>query len=247
MSAIFLNRGGTPDFKGFMCEGQWAQFLPPYDAPHQPHTPPFDDHADAAYGQGYLNLNFSLVPNLDGTYAHRWMQDALKNKAFGNVGDQLFLVRVPMRSFVDSLYIEVQTTDPALTGVYVKPVAHRMTYNFTTGEYVHEAIDDFATEMTNWGMTNYPLGTPKEGDKLYGFARLSNGTSGLPTTFGHNITTKDATGKSTAGIDKYFGTVLIGLEVTAGDTAKIQSIWKSNIEVYLSTKVLSFEASTQMG
>ena len=83
---IKLFRGGMPDFKGWFCDGQFAEFTPPFDAPHAKFTPPFDSHADAAHGQGYLNLHFPLVPNLNDTVGHRWMQYGLKGvKADGDV------------------------------------------------------------------------------------------------------------------------------------------------------------------
>lgn len=33
MAVINLARGGMPDFKGWFCDGQSAEFTPPYDAP----------------------------------------------------------------------------------------------------------------------------------------------------------------------------------------------------------------------
>ena len=98
MAITNLFRGGMPDFKGWFCDGQFAEFTPPFDAPHAKFTPPFDSHADAAHGQGYLNLHFPLVPNLNDTVGHRWMQNGLKGlKAVGES------VAIPLRYYFNNL------------------------------------------------------------------------------------------------------------------------------------------------
>lgn len=96
MANINMFRGGTPDFKGWFCRGDWPEFKPPFSAPHAAFTPPYDSHADAAYGQGYLNLHFPLVPNLADTYGHNWMRTALKKVSA--IGDTIMLNWVPLRS-----------------------------------------------------------------------------------------------------------------------------------------------------
>ena len=97
--------------------------------------------------------------------------------------------------------------------------------------------------MTAVKITQFPVGTPQDGDRLYGFTRLTNPLA----TFGHNIVKRDATGKPTAGYDASFGTVLLGFKVAAGDTAKIATLWKSTFALYFSSKLLAFEGSTQIG
>lgn len=245
MANVNLFRGGTPDYKGWMCEGQSAEYQPPFDAPHVPYTPPFDSHADGAYGQGYLNLQFPLVPNLNDTYGHRWMQNLLKGVK--NVNDIIFTNWVPTRAYVESLYVEVTHTDAILDGVYVTPVAYRVDWDFTTEEYLYKEITAFTDELTAAGMTQLPLGTAQDGDRRYLMARLSTDGSKLPCTFGHNIVKRDKNGKPTDGYDEYFGTVLLGLQVVQGDAEKIASIWKSNIAVWMSAKLMAFEGATQIG
>lgn len=244
MANILLARGGTPDFKGWFCAGQYPEFTPPYDAPHMPATPPFDSHADAAYGQGYLNLHFPLVPNLNDTTAHVWMQHALKKVK--NVGDVILLNWVPLRSWADAYYIEVSKTDSNLDGVYVKPVAMRAAYNFTTEEWDYTPVPEFDNELTAAGITQFPLGTPAGGDKLYGMVRMGLDPAALPSTWGHNLVQRDATGKPIAGLDAKYGAVLIGLEIAAGDPAKIANIWRSNIALYVSMKLHAFEGASQI-
>lgn len=243
-NTILLARGGTPDFKGWFCEGQYPEFTPPFDAPHMPATPPFDSHADAAYGQGYLNLHFPLVPNLNDTRAHVWMQHALKKVK--NVNDIILLNWVPLRSYLDSYYIEVSRTDANLDGVYIKPVALRAVYNFTTEEWDYVPVTDFDDEMNAAGITQFPLGTPDDGDALYGMARLSLDGTKLPSTFGHNLVKRDDTGKPVSGLDDYYGAVLLGLEIAEGDADKIANIWRSNIAVYVTMKLLAFEGASQI-
>lgn len=257
MANVLIARGGESDYKGWMCDGQWAEYGPSYNTPQLDYTPPFNSHADGAHGQGYLNLHFPLVPNLNGTSGHHWMQNALKG--LSAVNDILFTNWVPTRSYVSSIYFEVSKTDPMLDGVYVKPVAYRVSYDFTTQDWKYAAISDFATEMTNAGITEFPLGTPQEGeegepdgegtptDALYGIAILNTDSTKKPSTFGHNIVKRDSTGTPIGGVDDYFGTVLLGLQITKGDASKIASIWKSNIAFYLSAKLHTFEGSTQIG
>ena len=170
MAITNLFRGGMPDFKGWFCDGQFAEFTPPFDAPHAKFTPPFDSHADAAHGQGYLNLHFPLVPNLNDTVGHRWMQYALKNlKAEGDV---ILTNWVPLRSYVDSVYYEANLFDQNLAGVYAKPVAYRVAWDFTNEEWTYTEITAFASMLSSAGIEKFPLGTPASGDKIYGMARL---------------------------------------------------------------------------
>ncbi len=245
MANILMARGGTPDFKGWLCDGQTTEFRPPYNALHVEGTPPFDSHADAAYGQGYLNLHFPLVPNLLTTRGHFWMQPLLKRvKA---VGDNIFTNWVPHRSFLNAYYIEVTTTDPNLDGVYVLPVAYRLAWDFTTEDWVYTRITAFDDEITAAGISQFPLGTPADGDNLYGVARLSMDPTKVPSTFGHTLVKRDVDGNPTGGLDEYFGAVVFGLQVTAGDPAKIANIWRSRIAVYTTAKLLAFEGATQVG
>lgn len=170
MAITNLFRGGMPDFKGWFCDGQFAEFTPPFDAPHAKFTPPFDSHADAAHGQGYLNLHFPLVPNLNDTVGHRWMQYALKSvKAQGDV---VLTNWVPLRSYVDSVYYEANLFDPNLTGVYAKPVAYRVAWDFDNEEWTYTEIEAYASMLAAAGVEKFPLGTPGGSDKIYGMARL---------------------------------------------------------------------------
>lgn len=245
MAIYNLSRGGDADFKGWMCAGQWSEYGPPYSTPLADYTPPFNSHADGAYGQGYLNLHFPLVPNLAGTYGHKWMQNALRS--VNKVNDIILLAWVPLRSYVDSLYVEVTRTDASLDDLYIKPVAYRTAYNFTTDEWEDSEVTDFATELTNAGITKLPLGTPDVGDTMYCMARLGLDATKKPSTFGHNIVKYGADGKPESGVDDYFGAVRIGFQFVEGSDEKVASVWKSDIAVHMSAKLLSFEGAMQIG
>ena len=211
MAITNLFRGGMPDFKGWFCDGQFAEFTPPFDAPHAKFTPPFDSHADAAHGQGYLNLHFPLVPNLNDTVGHRWMQYGLKNlKA---VNDVILTNWVPLRSYVDSVYYEANLFDKNLDGVYVKPVAYRVAWDFDNEEWTYTKITAFTSQLSAAGIDKFPLGTPGGGDKIYGMARLvpASGTSQLTSgaTTGTVTGTVDGTsvtGTSTGSVTNTSGT-----------------------------------------
>lgn len=197
MAITNLFRGGMPDFKGWFCDGQFAEFTPPFDAPHAKFTPPFDSHADAAHGQGYLNLHFPLVPNLNDTVGHRWMQNGLKGlKA---VGDTILTNWVPLRSYVDSVYYEANLFDKNLDGVYVKPVAYRVAWDFDNEEWTYTKITAFTSQLSAAGIDKFPLGTPGGSDKIYGMARLvgASGTSQL--TSGATTGTVTGTADTTTG------------------------------------------------
>lgn len=199
MAITNLFRGGMPDFKGWFCDGQFAEFTPPFDAPHAKFTPPFDSHADAAHGQGYLNLHFPLVPNLNDTVGHRWMQYALKSvKA---VGDTILTNWVPLRSYVDSVYYEANLFDKNLDGVYVKPVAYRVAWNFDAEEWTYTKIDAFTSQLSAAGIDKFPLGTPGGSDKIYGMARLvgASGTSQLTSGATTGTVTGTVDGTSVTG------------------------------------------------
>lgn len=223
MAITNLFRGGMPDFKGWFCDGQFAEFTPPFDAPHAKFTPPFDSHADAAHGQGYLNLHFPLVPNLNDTVGHRWMQYGLKNlKA---VDDVILTNWVPLRSYVDSVYYEANLFDSNLTGVYVKPVAYRVAWDFSNEEWTYTKITAFTSQLSAAGIDKFPLGTPSGGDKIYGMARLvgASGTSQLTSgaTSGTVTGTVDGTsvtGTSTGSVTNTAGTAstMADMPVTFG-------------------------------
>jgi len=223
MAITNLFRGGMPDFKGWFCDGQFAEFTPPFDAPHAKFTPPFDSHADAAHGQGYLNLHFPLVPNLNDTVGHRWMQYGLKGlKA---VNDVILTNWVPLRSYVDSVYYEANLFDKNLDGVYVKPVAYRVAWDFTNEEWTYTKINAFTSQLSAAGIDKFPLGTPQNGDKIYGMARLvsasgsSQLTSGATTgTVTGTVDGTSVTGTSTGSVTNTSGTAstMADMPVTFG-------------------------------
>ena len=198
MAITNLFRGGMPDFKGWFCDGQFAEFTPPFDAPHAKFTPPFDSHADAAHGQGYLNLHFPLVPNLNDTVGHRWMQYGLKGlKA---VNDVILTNWVPLRSYVDSVYYEANLFDKNLDGVYVKPVAYRVAWDFTNEEWTYTKITAFTSQLSAAGIDKFPLGTPSGSDKIYGMARLVPASGSSQLTSGAvtgTVSGSDVTGSVT--------------------------------------------------
>lgn len=251
MSYVIAARGGTPEFKGWFCEGQWAEYGPPYDTGRVDYAPPFNSHADGAFGQGYLNLHFPLVPNLDGTYGHHWMQEALRG--IKNQNDILFTNWVPLRAYVDSIYLEVSRFDKMLVDVTVTPVAYRMAYDFIHNRIGDPAeITEFSTQVTTALSDNtIPLAEAANGStKLAYFMLRLNGMesegSKPPCTFGHNLVVRNAQGKPTKGLDSYFGVVLLGLKF-GGIGTNIANVWKSDIAVHFSAKLLAFEGSTQIG
>lgn len=216
MAITNLFRGGMPDFKGWFCDGQFAEFTPPFDAPHAKFTPPFDSHADAAHGQGYLNLHFPLVPNLNDTVGHRWMQYGLKGlKA---VGDVILTNWVPLRSYVDSVYYEANLFDKNLDGVYLKPVAYRVAWDFTNEEWTYTKIAAFTSQLSAAGISKFPLGTPGGSDKIYGMARLVPASGSSQLTNGAVSGTADAQGAVTASVTNRNGTAstMADMPVTFG-------------------------------
>lgn len=245
MADIIMFRGGTPDFKAYHCEGDTQDYMAPVDAPHQPDTPPFDSHADGAYEQGYLNLAYPLIPNLAETQAHQVMQRQLKRvKA---VGDVMHLCWIPTRAFLDSIYFEVTRTDKLLDGVKLTPVASRMYWDFNDETYKFARVAEFTAELTAAGITSFPAGTPQDGDVIYGMARLSLKTDALPSTFAHNIVKADNQGNLCVPYDNKFGAIVLGYEVSAGSAEAIQSIWKSNLAIYMSAKLIAFDCPSQIG
>lgn len=242
MANILMARGGRPDFKPLFCRGDWPEYGPEYTAPHLSDTPPFDSHADAAFGQGYLNLQFPLVPHIAETTAHHWMSTALRKV---EVGDNIITNWVPTRSYLDSFYIEATKFDKDLVGVYVQPVAVRITPDFTNpGDYTYEEIPEFQAAVADAGVTQIPLGTPTDSDKLYACVKFIY-PSNPPFTFGHTVVKRDETGKPVAGADTFFGTVAIGVKVISGTAEQLKLLHRGNFAVYISAKLLTFEGSSQ--
>ena len=250
-------RGGQPDFKGWMCEGQWQEYGPAYSVPRMPDTPPFNSHADAAYGQGYLNLHYPLIPDLAGTTGHVHMRKALAQ--LKKVGDVFLTNWIPNRAYLDSIYVEATRYDANLAGLYLKLVSYYVKWNFETEQF--EYTQNTGIQMEGLG-ARFPLinleKQDAEGGKPYAYVHLNYTDDSTPSTLMHDIVKYDAeTGKPTGGYDNHFGNAMIGFQVVgAGGTtedeegtlaAKVKLISSSNIAVYLSAKLLAFEGSTQIG
>lgn len=246
MATVNMFRGGSPDFKPMHCAGAFPEFNPPFSTPHYDDTPPYNSHADGAQGQGYLNLWFPLVPNLQNNDAHKWMRNALEN--LSDVGDIIRLAWVPKRSWVLAQHFELVRGDELLDGVYVKPVAERVAWDIAKKEYVWTVNADYASAVTASNVGQFPLGKPKETDQQWGFINLiPQAGVQAPCTFGHDMVQRDAKGIPTQGLDAYYGGVVLGLQIAEGDTDAIKRISLGNFALYMSAKVLQFECSTQVG
>lgn len=273
MANVNMFRGGTPDFKPVFCAGDYSQYQPPFSSPHLEDTPPYNSHACAAYGQGWLNLQFPLIPNLQQNDAHKWQREALKNvKA---VGDVIRLAWVPLRAYIQAQHFELVRGDEmlgaskdsagkTLAGVYVMPYAERCSWNIATEQYDWKEETAYTAAITAAGITQFPLGLPVDGDSVWGFAKLDDvviptqadaddedATPGFtvmpaPCTFGHNLLKYDANGNPTGGLDEFYGGVVLGLKITAGDPSKIANIWRGDFALYMSAKLSAFEAATQI-
>lgn len=246
MAIVDMFRGGTPDVKPSFCKGDFAKFRPSFSSPHYKDTPPYNSHADGAQGQGYLNLWFPLVPNLQSNDAHKWQRNALMN--LSAPGDIIRLAWVPLRSYVLSQHFELVRGDEILDGVYVKPVAERVTWDIEKEDYVWADNAEYTAAVTASNVGQFPLGVPKETDQQWGFINLAP-QAGVqaPCTFGHNMVATDAEGNPTAGLDAFYGAVVLGLQIAEGSEEAIANIWRSNIAFYMSAKVLQFECATQVG
>lgn len=246
MANVNLFRGGTPEYKPMFCRGEYAQWKPPFSAAHLDDTPPYDSHADAAYGQGWLTLQFPLVPTLWGNYAHHWMQTALK--AIKQPHDVMWLNWVPLRTFALAQHIEVNKVDPVLAGVTVKPVASRVSWDWDAEEWKWEDNTEYAAKVTESGVSEIGLGEFSDSLQRYAFINLMpSADKPIPCTFGHNIVRFDDKGKPVAGLDEYYGGVVLGLQVVRGDAEKLELLHRSNFALYMSTKICAFECGTQVG
>lgn len=274
MANVNLFRGGTPDYKPMFCRGEYAQWGPPFSAVHLDDTPPYDSHADAAYGQGWLTLQFPLIPTLWGNYAHHWMQTALKGVTKAN--DIMWLNWIPLRSFAIAQHIEVNKVDPALIGVTVKPVAARVSWDWENEQWKWAMNTEYAAKVADAGVAEIGLGEFSDSLQRYAFINLmpagktrtvpatragddgtDDGTDDedttsvpepvIPCTFGHNLVRFDDNGKPIGGLDEYYGGVVLGLQVVRGDDAKVALLHRANFALYMSTKICSFVCGTQIG
>lgn len=246
MANVNLFRGGTPDFKPMFCKGDFAKWGPPFSASHLDDTPPYDSQADAAYGQGWLTLQFPLVPNLWGNYAHHWMQTALKDVK--QVNDSIWLNWIPLRSFAVAQHIEVNKIDPALKGVTVKPVASRVSWDWTTGDWKWEPNTEYAARVVEAGVAEIGLGEFSDALQRYAFINLMPTTDKpIPCTFGHNLVQFDDKGIPVQGLDEYYGAVVLGLQIVRGEAEQLELLHRANFALYTSTKVCQFVCGTQVG
>ena len=163
------------------------------------------------------------------------------------VGDIMQLMWVPLRSYVTFQYIEVSRGDELVDGVYLKPVAQRMSWNIAKKEWELNINAEYEAAVTASGVGQFPCGKIKDSDEQYGFINLLPETGKKPCTFGHNLVKYNAEGTPTEGLDEYYGGVILGLQVAEGSETAIQNLWRSNMCLYMCVKFQSFECSTQVG
>lgn len=246
MATVNLFRGGTPDYKPMFCRGEFAQWSPPFSATHLDDTPPYDSHADAAYGQGWLTLQFPLIPNLWGNYAHHWQQTALQGITKAN--DIILLNWVPLRAFALAQHIEVNKVDPILAGVTVKPIAMRVSWDWDKEDWKWETNTEYAAKVAESGVSEIGLGEFSDSLQRYAFINLlPSADKPIPCTFGHNLVRFDDKGVPIGPLDEYYGGVVLGLQIVRGDADKVAKLYRSNFALYMSTKISAFECGTQVG
>lgn len=242
MATVNIFRGGTPLLRAYYCEDDAPQFEPPFSTPRLRGTPPFNSHADGAHGQGYLNLDFPLVPVLDDTEAHRWMQKGMK--PLKNVGDIIRLAWVPQRSYVTAIYCGVTDPDPAFSSVAVSLIAERVKFNFNSGTWVYTEDPDFATAMGTANVAQLYIGDTTQTPYM---VKFFEGTDERMATFSHDVVSRDASGNVTGYWDKYGGYVMLGLKVVAGNTEEISMMYRGLYSIHFSAKLAQFEGRTQIG
>lgn len=242
MSIVNLCRGGEPVFRPAFCCGDYPAYDPACNIQHFPGTPPFDTHAEAAHGQGYMNLMYPFVPNLLETDAHRWMRTPLES--LSGVGDKIRLIWIPTYSYVDSLMISLTQYDQMLDGVYVEPVAERYWWNPSTKRCEYKAHDEFEAVLAQYAnTTELCLGTPKEDDSSYIHARFPQDGSTPNWAFGHDLYKRNASGDISEPEDDQCGVVVFGLKIKSGDASKIKNIFRGKFEMWINLKTLCHECS----
>lgn len=245
MATVNLVRGGAPVFRPAFCCGAFPEYNPICDITHFPGTPPFDTHAEAAHGQGYLNLMYPFVPNLLDTDAHLWMQTPLQ--ALSAKNDVIRLIWIPTYSYVDSMVIVQTKYDTSLDGVYVQPISERYWWNPSTKQCEYKANTLFDAAFSTYAnATRLCLGTPAAGnspDSQYIHCRFPQKDSIQNWAFGHDQYKYNAQGDPTAAADEYTGMAVFGLRVVDGTAAKIKSIWQGNFELWINLKVFCHECS----
>lgn len=250
-NSIDLFRGGIPVFRPAFCCGDYPAYMPVGNMQHFEGTPPVDEHAEGARGQGYLNLNFPLVPNILDTDAHRWMRTPLMSLSKSE--DVLRLIWIPRYGYVDSLWMQLTKYDTMLDGVYVTPMAERYWWNPKTGALEFKPEPLFDEAMSKYANAlRLPLGTPSgevedldagvtiPADSQYIFARFGQEDNTLPWSWGHDLYTFDRNGRPSGALDEYCGNVCFGLKITGPD-AKIKDIWRGKFELWINMKYLQHD------
>ena len=239
MATVNLIRGGAPVFRPAFCCGAYPEYNPICNIPHFPGTPPFDTHAEAAHGQGYLNLMYPLVPNLLDTDAHRWMQTPLQALAAKN--DVIRLIWIPTYSYVDSLVIVQTQYDEQLAGVKVQPISERYWWNPSTKECEYKDNALFTQAFSTYAnATSINLG---DASTQYIHCRFPQVDNTQNWAFGHDLYKYNASGEPTGAYDAYTGMAVFGLRIIDGAAAKIKTIWQGNFELWINLKVFCHECS----
>lgn len=145
MADARIYRGGSPDVRVRMCEDDFPQFNPPLEMTHKKNTPPYDSHADGAYGQGYFTLGMPIKPTL-----MDWQRRAFKEANLG-VGDVIQCIQIPIDGYATGISFKCISSDPALAGATVKLVALERSYNSTTEMFETTPIPDVEDAATAQG------------------------------------------------------------------------------------------------
>ena len=129
MADVRIYRGGSPDVRVLMCDDDYPQFNPPIEMVNYKHTPPYDSHADGAYGLGYFTLGMPIRPSL-----MDWQRRAFKDAKLA-VGDVIQCIQIPIDGYATGISFKSVDPDARLAGATVKLVSLERKYNSTTEEF----------------------------------------------------------------------------------------------------------------
>lgn len=250
MANINLYKGGTPVPRYKWCEGDYAQFQPPFQTGLSStingiyRTPPYDSHFDGVQAVGYYTGWMPIVPAI-----MPGQKNAFRNGPIA-VDDIIQCIWIPVDHYATFLNFKVQGEDPRLAGATVSLTAQTVT--MTNGEPVYAEIQDVENAAAAQGYSA-PIAIDTTSNTFISLMRVASSASLAVTgtnDAGSNTVTGTATGEVAGYVRPLYSApnvvTVLGLKIVALPTDDNVTLDMMNNAMYMSAKIEGFECATQV-
>lgn len=237
-------KGGSPVIQFPFCEGNYAQFEPPFSTVGVDKLEPYLSHADGAYQIGYFTLGMPIVP--------KWMpyqRAALADAALA-VDDIIQCLWIPADHYAKFLNFKVVGDDPDLDGATVTLTAQSVTVD-QNGAFVYTEISDIEDAAAAQG-AGAPIALDTDSNTMISLMKVATLAELDVTASGNAVDTPgtvNVTGTAEGDVVGYvqplYSTpenwILVGLKIASLPHDVTVSLADAKNGWFLSLKVEGFE------